>query len=214
MKKYWGKALMAAAVIMLLATTSHIVTDIWISYTVAFCGVLITVVYLLIAGSPKLQNKADSLILKTAVLILLSGMAFNSVLSYQIGKFQDQVLTSVKETIYSGIAQARIQQSMFEAYRAYQSAAVQADLSVSQAFLQVHSSQLSDGNTFITEEPGDSTKADFSYEILGPDEVIMTAVIYDSAGQNSEFTNSNGMTGLQEYKATLNDGGVSYERIN
>lgn len=214
MKKYWAKALIAAVVIMLLTTASHFVMDVWTSYAIAFFGVLITAVYLFFAGKPKLLNKADSLILKTTVLILLSGMAFNSVLSYQAGKFQDRVLISVKETINSGTAQARIQQAMFEAYREYHSAAVQTDLTVSRAFLQVHSSQLSDGKTFITEEPGDSSKADFSYEILSPDEVMMTAVIYNAAGQNSEFTNSNGMTGLQEYKATLNAGGVSYERIN
>lgn len=215
MKKYWAKALIAAVVIMLLTTASHFVMDVWTSYVIAFCGVLITAVYLFFAGKPKLQNKADSLILKTTVLILLSGMAFNSVLSYQAGKFQDRVLISVKETINSGTAQARIQQAMFEAYREYHSGAEQTDLTVSRAFLQVHSSQLSDGNTFITEEPADSSKADFSYEILSPDEVMMTAVIYNAAGQNIEFTNRNGMTGLQEYKAILNaGGGVSYERIN
>lgn len=188
--------------------------DIWAGFIAA---VILGIIYLIIIDR-KLVQTLDEPNQKTTVRVLIAALVlvqcYATYIVYDRSQFMQDNLAETRSSIDEGISKIQTQQALLDVFKHYYSQADQANATIASSFREVMENRLGGDGTINFSEPNVNKDIIFRYEIISPDEVIITASARIGKGENPEFVNVSNQTGKYQAVATVTPNGIDYEREN
>jgi hypothetical protein len=187
--------------------------DIWKSVIAGSIGGGVYVSVLLIISLKHFSSSREKFLAVSGCLILMAGFASYTVIQYRMATYQHETLRKIRTVIGEGIIKSdKIYGSMMPVFRAYYGQPEGRKKTMVETFKGIHGAAISNGvfNKHQNNEMDIQTFVTFS----GDSVVSYICVDSIAGGWNAEFKNSTGHSGKLQYRATLTQNGVSYERTN
>ncbi len=154
------------------------------------------------------------------IIVLLAGATiYSGVFNYQKAGWQLDLLMDIRATIEKGISQAQSTEPLLLSLEAYHNQDGSNRKAIEAVFLERNGEKIRTINGFNRFIPHDETEEhDSPYlyyaEAVSSDSVVLVAQSMRIPGRDPGFPNYNGANGYMQFKATLTEGGLNYERQN
>ncbi len=195
------------------AAVSFFTGNIWAGFLTA---IFVGVVYLIILDR-KLIQTLERPVQKITIRILIAALilvqSFAAYVVYDRSHFMEQNLIKTRSSIDEGISKIYTQKALFDTFKHYYAQPEQDNATIASSFREVMGDRLQADGTVDFPENVDRDIV-FKYEILSPDEVVITASAKIGKGENPEFVNVSNQTGKYQAIATVTPTGIDYEREN
>jgi hypothetical protein len=195
------------------AAISFATGDIWAGFlTAIFVGIL----YLIILDRKvvqSLEKPGQKITFRILIIALVLAQSFAAYVVYDRSHFMEQNLVETRSSIDEGISKMYTQKVLFDTFKHYHVQPEEDNASIASSFQEVMGDRLQADGTVDFAENVDRDIV-FNYEILSPNEVVITASAKIGKGENPEFVNVSNQTGKYQAIATLTPSGIDYEREN
>lgn len=214
MKREAGYIIAGIIGVAACAGISFITGDIWTGFLTAIFG---GVLYLIIVDRKlvqTLEKPSQKITIRILIAALVLVQSFAAYMVYDRSQFMENNLAETRSSIDEGTSKVQTQQALLDTFKHYYSQTDQVNASIASSFREVMGDQLeADGTVNFS---GSNVRRDivFRYEIVSPDEVVITASARIGKGENPEFVNVSDETGKYQAIATLTPNGIDYEREN
>lgn len=211
MKREAGYTITGIFGISVCAGISFITGSIWAGY---FAALIVGLVYLIWLDRKVLQTieaarKKNTI--RVLITLLVLAQFITAYMTYDHSQFMESNLVTTRSSIDEGVSKIKTQEVLLETLMHYYSQPENVNSTISSSFREVMGDRLHDDGTINFAERID---LNFRYEILSPDEVMITTSAKIGAGENPEFVNVSSQTGKYQAAATLTPNGIDYEREN
>lgn len=196
------------------AGVSFVTGNIWSGFLTA---ILVGVLYLVIMDRKLVQlieNPSQKVVIRILIVMLVLAQSFTAYMVYDRSQFMQDNLAKTRSTIDEGSSKIHTQEILLETFKHYYSESGQADVTIASSFREVMGDNLHADGTLDFSEPNVNRDINFRYEIVSPDEVVITASAKIGKGENPKFVNVSDETGKYQAYATLTPEGINYEREN
>lgn len=211
MKREAGYIIAGIMGVAACAGTSFITGSIWMSF---FAALFIGLFYLIWLDRKILQNIESAwqkTIIRALIILLVFAQFFSAYMTYGHTQFMQNNLVETRSSIDEGISKIKTQEILLETLEYYYSQPGNANATIASSFREVMGDRLQANGTITFAE---RTDLHFIYEIISPDEVMITASAKIGRGENPDFENVSSKTGRYQAVATLTPNGIDYEREN
>ncbi|NBC66484.1 MAG: hypothetical protein GVY07_12635 [Bacteroidetes bacterium] len=196
------------------AGLSIVTGNIWAGFLTA---IAVGIVYLIIMDRKLIQTLKKSgqkTTMRILIIALILAQCYTSYMVYDQAQFMQENLAETRSSIDEGSSKIHAQKVLLDTFKHYYSQAYQSDNTIASSFREVMGNQLQTDGTLNFSEPAIGRAIVFKYDIVSPDEVVITASAKIGQGENIEFENVSNETGKYQAVATLTPNGISYEREN
>lgn len=193
---------------------SYLSGNIWAGF---FCVIFISICYLIYLDRTvvtSLNHNKHKVAIRVLIAALVVVQVYASYMSYDQSQFTKNNLTETRSTIDEGASKFHTQQVLLDTFLHYYSRADEPDASIASSFKEVMGDRLNADGTLDFTPPQLNEDVVFKYEIVSPDEVVITASAKIGKGENPQFVNVSTETGKYQAVATLTPNGIGYEREN
>lgn len=174
------------------------------------------VVYLIILDRKLIQTlekPAQKITIRILIAALILVQSFAAYVVYDRSHFMEQNLIETRSSIDEGISKIYTQKALFDTFKHYYAQSEQDNATIASSFREVMGDRLQADGTVDFPENVDRDIV-FKYEILSPDEVVITASAKIGKGENPDYVNVSNQTGKYQAIATVTPTGITYEREN
>lgn len=188
--------------------------DIWAGFLTA---IFVGVVYLIILDRKAVQTlekPGQKITFRILIVALVLIQSFAAYMVYDRSQFMEENLSETRSSIDEGASKLHTQQALLDTFKHYYSQQNQADATIASSFREVMGDRLQADGTIDLIDPNFNQDIIFRYEIISPDEVVITASAKIGKGENPEFVNVSNQTGKYQAIATVTTNGIDYEREN
>lgn len=196
------------------AGISFVTENIWSGFLTA---ILIGIIYLIILDRKlvqSLENPNHKVTIRVLIAALVLVQSYAAYIVYDRSQFMRTNLAETRSSIDEGVSKMLTQQALLDVFKHYYSQEDQTNATIASSFRDVMGDRLNTDGTVDFSEPNVNRDIIFNYEILSPDEVVITASAKIGKGENPEFINVSNETGKYQAFATLTPNGIDYEREN
>ena len=215
MTKVTGYIIAGILGVALSAGISIVTGNIWAGFLIA---ILVGIIYLAVMDRKLIQTLEKSgqkTTMRILIIALILAQCYTSYMVYDQAQFMQENLAETRSSIDEGSSKIHAQKVLLDTFKHYYSqAANRSDNTLASSFREVMGNQLQPDGTLNFSEPAIGRAIVFKYDIVSPDEVVITASAKIGKGENTEFVNVSNETGKYQAVATLTPNGISYEREN
>lgn len=212
MKREVGYIIAGVLGVAATAGISFATGDIWGGFLTA---IFVSVLYLIILDRKAVQTlekPGQKITFRILIIALVLAQSFATYMIYDRSQFMEDNLSETRSSIDEGASKLHTQQALLDTFKHYYSQPDNA--TIASAFREVMGDRLQADGTINLIDPNFNQDIIFRYEIITPDEVMITASAKIGEGENPEFLNVSNQTGKYQAIATVTPNGIDYEREN
>lgn len=214
MKREAGYIIAGVLGVAASAGISFATGNIWAGFlTAIFVGILYLII-LDLKTVQTLENPTQKLVFRLLIVALVLAQSLAAYMVYDRSQFMKENLAETRSSLDEGTSKLHAQQALLDTFKYYYSQSSQADATIASSFKEVMGDRLQADGTIRLIDPDFNQDIVFRYEILSPDEVMITASAKIGGGENPEFINVSNQTGKYQAIATVTPNGIDYEREN
>lgn len=208
LKKWLITGIAAVSILFLLPGVTG---ELWLSVLLGGIAVVIFFGMLLQTLFNKEGKNAYSLTLAVIMVLYLAFAGFSGWTSYQHSNFQHDILTDIRHTIDEDIIRVHTREPLLHTLRNFN----EQDAALNSLFQDLYGDKIDNSGRFLFPYDDMNDEPPFLFvDELETDKISLVGLSTYTKGTDDGFENFDGSAGNIQFRATLTDGGIQYDREN